>query len=530
MPQDMSAGAVSRPSNPTLLEKLAVLQRAYPVSVRHLEAFRRLGSEYIYADVKNHARLGRIGVALLRLSDTLERMYGFTRELLVIYTPHADLQVRTYAAVADVINATPRKITSDLAFLWAQDDRLQQKLDDWSTTRLTVLPLPTLPDSLKNASEVIVDVLSYRIFRRDLFAETTPVSGDRFFGRRRLLQALAQDLTQGASPGLFGMRKTGKTSVVRRLNETMSIDMGDALIFIIRDLESLPLPTNNPIPDLLSDLVGDLLDQLRARGLRTYELVNLPDNPPIADFRRALQTIIRRTESAGIHFILALDEIEYLCPPELTSQFIPPAQTIPQFLGALRSIHQESSRFTFMLSGLSNAAIEAPTLYGRTNPIFSWAKSYYLEPFSAEESSELVTSLALRMGSRWDDGALDEVHLRSGGHAFLLRNLSSRVMKNLPVDPSRRLVYRSAVEDAARGWWRDVAGITAAMLDDFRRHYPDEMALLDVLAEDEAGFQVLARSEDAALGRLLRLGLVDSVTAAEFEPSSLYRALHGETA
>lgn len=531
MTSRLADGAVARPSDQTVLQKLASLKSAYPSTAQHVLAFRRLGSEYIYADIKDHPKLGRIGVALLRLSNTLEQTFGFTRELLVLYTPHSDLQVRTFSLIRQVINDLPREVTPDTALLWAADPRLDQKLDDWSTSKLTVLPLPMLPDDPAEGASRVIDVLTQRLFARDLFPETTPVSGQKFFGRKRLLQALEKDLLECRSPGLFGMRKTGKTSVLRQLQQLLLDRDGGRIVFIIKDLESLPLPTEDPIPELLADLTQNLLTELRSRKLRTYELVSLNAAPSIPDFRRAFQTLMRKLDEEHLTFIFALDEVEYLCPPGLTTETIEEAQSIPRFLGALRSIQQETPGFTFILSGISSAPSELPTLYGRTNPIFSWSKAYYLQPFSRKESDELVNTISFRMGASWDDGSLDEIHTQTGGHPFLLRGLASTVMQLLPIDPNRRTVYRSHVESAARPWKRDTAGITSSMLQDLRRNYPDEMALLELLEEDREAFsRDIAAAEERSLGRLIDLGLVESDTARAFRPSPLYVALTGARA
>jgi hypothetical protein len=44
-----TAGSVPRPTDPTLLQKLDVLERDFPVARVHRRALKELGSEFVYA-------------------------------------------------------------------------------------------------------------------------------------------------------------------------------------------------------------------------------------------------------------------------------------------------------------------------------------------------------------------------------------------------------------------------------------------------------------------------------------------------
>src|SRR3954465_10955307 len=81
--------------------------------------------------------------------------------------------------------------------------------------------------------------------------------------------------------------------------------------------------------------------------------------------------------------------------------------SIAQFLGVLRSLVQENRNFTFLLSGLTSSIVEEGRLYGRPNPLFSWAKAYFLAPFKRPEADELATSVGSRMGIDIEKGALE---------------------------------------------------------------------------------------------------------------------------
>jgi hypothetical protein len=183
--------------------------------------------------------------------------------------------------------------------------------------------------------------------------------------------------------------------------------------------------------------------------------------------------------------------------------------SIAQFLGALRSLVQENRNFTFVMSGLTSAIVESGRLFGRPNPLFSWAKSNYLAPFTRDEADELATSVGGRMGIDIDDGALEAFFEATGGHAFLYRSLASNVVQSLPSDVFQRTIGRSDVLRALEDWKRVVAGNIAEMVSHVRRYYSVETVLLDVLKSEPGNFPALSSQHPSELQHLLSLGLVE---------------------
>jgi hypothetical protein len=279
-----NAGAVKPVTYPDTLANIERLKNRFAAAREHQEALAKLGSQYVYASECGIRSFEGCFTAFVRFSGAIETGFGLTREVLFFYSPHPDLQIRTYNAARQVLRDSRREITPDIMFFWSPDPRLREKLDDWSSGKFLPIPLDFTDDENPIA---FISLLRDYIFARDLFYETTPVQGERFFGRRILLQNLRDDVRNQRVAGLFGLRKAGKTSVLSELARNMS---DRNTIVILRDLESLPSPPNDPVPDLLRDLTADLLDALRSRNLRTQPLISLPREYGIADFKRAVQT------------------------------------------------------------------------------------------------------------------------------------------------------------------------------------------------------------------------------------------------
>ena len=216
---------------------------------------------------------------------------------MVFYSPYADLQIRELEAARSAIGKLKRDVTPDIVFVWSPDPRARQKLDDWSRGGFLAIPLASIDDTDPVS---LVSLLRDYIYARDLFYESTPVRGDRFFGRRQLMQALRDDVSNQRVAGLFGLRKAGKTSVLTQLADDIS---AENRVVVLRDLESLPSPPDDPIPSLIKDLRFDLIEVLRSRNLNHRPLSQLRGDADISDFRRSMQSVLRTLEKNDVSII-----------------------------------------------------------------------------------------------------------------------------------------------------------------------------------------------------------------------------------
>ena len=146
---------------------------------------------------------------------------------------------------------------------------------------------------------------------------------------------------------------------------------------------------------------------------------------------------------------------------------------------------------------------ESGRLYSRPNPLFSWAKSYYVAPFTRAEADDLTNTLSAKMGLHFDNLALAALYEGSGGHAFLYRSLASAAIEQLPDHADERRVGVSEIQRAYLPWRGGVAGHVREMLNHVRRYYGVESLLLESLMGDRSLFNQLHQSEPAAVGHLV---------------------------
>ena len=511
------AGAVPVPQNAALLTNIERVAQRFPVVREHLVALQSLGSQIVFAGMCKQEGFRQSAIVHARFSGAIEAGFGFTREVMIFYSPHSDLQNRTFEAAVKELGNKDRPATPDTFFVWSPDQRLRIKLNDWS--RPNRLAIPLLIDSEDELS--LITLLRDYVYARDLFYVTTPVYGASFFGRRTLLQSLRDDVFQQRVAGLFGLRKSGKTSILRQLKEELR---EDRVVTVLMDLEAFPSPPEDPTDEILSELRRRLLAELQSHDIEADELRELPDTPSILALKNALQNLLERLSGKGDRILLLLDEIEYLTPSDRIDIAEGDMPRVAQLLSALRSLVQETNNFTFVLSGLTSAIVEGGRLYGRPNPLFSWAKSIYVSPFTREEADDLATTVGAKMGIQMQPGALEALHEASGGHAFLYRNLGSAVVSHLPKDDFQRAMTRAAVLSELSDWRSRVQGNIEEMLQHVKRYYATEAIMLELLMDDPSDFAELAISEHVAVRRLKDLGLIQE-SGGKYEPSVVLELL-----
>lgn len=508
---------VKIPTNPDVINNIKNLQRIFPESETHLNILRGLGSQFVHAEVKNNDDGRKIGLAYARFSGALEDAFGFTREVMFFYCPYDDLQTRTLEVAKNEIRNSRREITPDIVFFFARDPRSEERLRDWASRSRNLLIIPLNPRVEENP-QIFIEKIQESIYTRDLFYETTPVSGGKFFGRATLLDELKDDVMNQRVSGLFGLRKSGKTSILKKLQEVLP---NDQFITVFIDLETLPGPNADPTGDFIATIGKSSMKEFKRRRefpnlqKKVKELISQPIPTTLEE---VLEEVLEEMSEAGVSLVLLFDEIEFISPAGIDAESKMDLSGMGRSLAILRALAQSNQNFTFLLAGLTNDLIENGNLYGRHNPLFSWAKSKYVSPLTKMEADGLARDLGGRMGIRVESGALEALYDASGGHAFLYRSLASEVVGLLPIDNFQRVMTKSIVLTALNLWRGKIAGNVEEILDHLSKYYPDERILLDILLEDEKDFKLVAPDAPASVEHLRALGLI-TVNHADYSAS-----------
>ena len=158
--------------------------------------------------------------------------------------PTGDLQTRHVTRIRALIREAENPIETDFAMLVSDDPAVAQKIADWGIERtMGLILVPSYTEMLDQhleeheLSDALRVLIKEWISARNFYDERDPVTGDRFFGRSKLLRELDRSLAQGQGhAGIFGLRRIGKTSVLRELFQRLDQRSGVVPIFV--DLEA----------------------------------------------------------------------------------------------------------------------------------------------------------------------------------------------------------------------------------------------------------------------------------------------------
>ena len=315
-----------------------------------------------------------------------------------------------------------------------------------------------------------------------------------FFGRTAVLNRLQTDLTNLQGVGLFGLRKSGKTSTILQLDLALR---GYPVIRV--DLQSHGEKTR-----FGRDLLQEILDKLIARAKSRIEVpTELASSlreaeaasDVVLDFSRKVAGLAALLKGAGfdLPIVCCLDEMERILPVPSD-----PRERVQEFnavFGALRALSQESRILSLLVTDVHpdcNRINHWPQPDTAANPLYNFFKELYLSPFDEQETNRMLTDIGRLMGLRIDRQTVATIHRQSGGHPYLARQLASLAWEKscgagaseIQYGEARQYIekpfsYSGLLESyVSRGIWEDLD----------KRHSGVEMRILCSLASSTEGW------------------------------------------
>jgi len=445
----------------------------YPDERNLILPFTRI-STLTWAD-RRRAMNADLSVFILRADDELADNFGFTQEILAVYSPHRELQARAFQGADELLSELPMRGRVDplTCIIISNDpDADGRTVDHLARNRESRMYVGFSASELSGDRDgwVVRNRLMRRLFGRDLFDHRLPLRNDTyFFGRESLVQEFQQAFLQGENRGLFGLRKTGKTSMLYKLQR---LAVGHAsLRYLHYDCKS-PAVRMLTWTKLLRKIGGDLAS---LGGLSPMD--GSTDGPQIADdFVRIVHGL-----PPELVPVLIFDEIEYVSPfakldAHWKDEFIPFWQTIWSA--------QSMRPMPVLVCGVSPAVVETDLIGHVQNPLFGIVPPRYLTGLDYDEVCRMLVSLGGRIGLKFSGEAARYVFQRYGGHPFLSRLACSFVHRLLQTEEVARPVQMDAAKLLSGENTRDgeLAFYCGHVVSELKEFYPDEYTLLEVIA------------------------------------------------
>lgn len=458
----------------------------------------------------------RYRYALIKATLEYREMFGFERELIVIFSPYEVFQARSIDAIdtlhrSVLDNYQALRVERICSILISKDTNIEveiRKILRESQESQVIVPI-SYKDFLKSGDpNFLKNKFRTNFYERDLFDFTSPLKKDLyFFGRTDLINKIGNRHFSHENSGVFGLRRSGKTSLIFAVQRQME-RVGSPSIFIPCDNVSFQQRRwNECLYYVLEQLVDKYKTKSKLKGILSPLDAYTEKDAPIM-FRKDLLKIYEKLGKKPI--LLVFDEIERITFNTATVKHWQEGLDFIFFWGTLKSIFNELDEvFSYMIVGTNPTCIESPKIQGKDNPIFQSVSIEYLERFDVSQTREMIEKLGKFLGLDFDDVVYSRLVEDYGGHPFLMRQVCSLIYQTIkgkiPITVDRPM-YMKAKEKFEQDKATSYMGMILEVLTEFCK---DEYTMLKYLAlGDTDFFNSLAKDSPQYVAHLVGYGII----------------------
>ncbi len=488
------------------VHKTFLLQR-FPE--REREILKRLSGWWYLTNSGDDIVLGanaRMSYFLMKPNTSFAEGFNLDREIVTVFSNYRNFEPRTLDAF-DVAASRHQnlRVETICRIVVSGDPNVESKLQDLlKSDPESPIVVPFTYEELETCNEdFIKNRFRKHFYSRDLFGFLSPLKRDLyFFGRSDLILDHINRHASGEHSGLFGLRKSGKTSIIYAIERRLK---SQGSRFVSLDCES---------PSIHQLRWNELLYRIvMLYHAQHHSAVKVPDSDKYDEkncadqFAADMAQIYRSDTPSSTMFIF--DEIERISPGTASSLHWRDGDDFVYFWQTLRAFYQRNPEvFTYMLVGTNPKCVESPTLNGHENPLFKSVPESYVPPFDVSKVREMVRKLGRYMGLKFDEQIYASLCDDFGGHPFLIRQFCSELHQNTKGD--RPQVIRKPAYLAVK---RDVEVKLSEYLDMIlavlKDHFEDEYDLLRMLAADDYdSFNQFALENPRIVKHLMGYGLI----------------------
>ena len=423
-------------------------------------------------------------VVFLKPVDYITQNFNLNREVVLILSFYDTFEARTLD-VFDELDTQALRLEEVCCFIASKDNNIEctisNLLKNNNESRI-IVPFTYSELSNPQDEEVIVNKMRKHFFSRDLFGIQNALKQELyFFGRRDLIQELVNKHENGENAGIFGLRKTGKTSILYGVMRTLK--RKDSLSVFI-DCQTLHnQPWNMALRYVISKIIneGQLKQSIAEKNNIRYET----ETEAAIAFEEDLTIILQQHLKKNL--LLIFDEIENITFDTSLTPMWKSGDSFIRFWQVIRSLNQNQRtryQFTFLIAGTNPRCIELPSIKGTDNPIFSLFPPQYIEPFDFDQTNEMVERLGGYMGIHFTKEVVGHLCEDFGGHPLLIRQICSYIHRNFkgtrPIE-----ITKQEYEVFKDGFYSDQSGFSLyamMILQVLSEWYADEYQMLIWLA------------------------------------------------
>lgn len=411
--------------------------------------------------------------AVLKPDDVLGRQFGLMKEYFLIgHGFTEDFHQTTLLAEPPDIADLQVRLDRGIRFVSSPSTAMEEACAGWANDkRITIVPISEAKarDAVASdaAQEKLFGLLRGSLWRRDWFDDSEPIRvPSEFFGREQYVDALRAKIMDGQPAGVFGLRKIGKSSLMRRVQAVLLANPQRLSLTAFIQCNATKIKAGRwwyALQQLIQEWLKALTDAAQGEPVsvkagRLSTLVSegrrLVDAGAVAaafegDFQailKAAASLAKRKGKESLRIVAFFDEADFVYPhlPE-AAYWKEDFFFLWNTLQTLKRGLYDPKQFVYVLGGVNPSGVELGTLIGQPNPLFEMSK-LYLGPMPANEAKALLGGIGSRMGLSFDQDALALAHSISGGHPWLLRKLGSAVHRSFDDRPAVRAITKGDVD------------------------------------------------------------------------------------
>ena len=445
----------------------------------------------ITAAYEKHISNTTIYAYILKAEDYMKESFGFEKDILLMYSPFEKMEPRSVQALDELFRIYPfaGRVDTLNCFLLSDDENTEEWVKESANSKNVRIIIPFSKKEIitnKDDPWYVRNKLRKYFFGLDLFGYTLPLNDDTyFFGRQQIVARYINSIKRGENRGVFGLRKTGKTSLLYKIIRVVSEQNSGEVFFY--DCKSPSIRKLHYL-QLLYEIYRNICERISVVASNEDDEISIIRN---------LHTVVKEAESTGIKLILVFDEIEYI-------SFIAPLDEhwkneYIDFWQTIWSIQSSHRNLIFIISGVNASVSEIDTINinGRKvqNPLFGIVQSEYLKGLTDDECNSMIKVLGKRMGLKFEYDAVKYIYGQYGGHPMLTRLACSKL--NMHFEETNRPVTISLkqTEQLTPDINAELVYYFRHIISELQEFYPDEYDMFEMLATGQiADFMELSQS------------------------------------
>ncbi len=415
---------------------------------------------------------------MLKPEKFIQEAFGIEREILLAYTPYDIIQPRALQAFDLLFNKFPIKNRVDTlnCFLISRDPEIikyggmNSLVEDHLRSIVPFIYQDLIEHS--NDSWYVRNVLKKNFYDIDLFGYTLPLKNDSsFFGRHQIIGRYIDSIKRCENRGIFGLRKTGKTSLIFRIDRVVREQkLGFIFYYDCKSPSYRKLHWN----DFLGEICNNISKSLNVKIRPEYDEKNI-----IKSFSYLMKTASDQQKK----IIIVFDEIEYISfNSTLDKHWENEYLDFWQTMWSVQSLYRN---LVFIIAGVNASVTEIDTVKGVQNPLFGIVQQEYLQGLTNEEAHDMIRVLGRRMGINFNYHAIDLLYNQFNGHPMLLRLACSYINRQYS-DLQRPIeIKEETINNLQEEIDLELSYYFKHVVSEIQQFYHDEYEMFELLASGQ---------------------------------------------